>query len=97
MRRGGVAARDYVLHVDQGDHLEVEERLVNENGSFVGLLIRVSKTEAHAPSRTSCGRDSTRVNRAGDGSYNAEEICASCLRRRKIAQDEGEERTHPPR
>lgn len=88
-RRGGVSARNYVLHVDDRDLVQIEERIADERGVVVATIVRVSdekrgESDPSRASRTACGRDAGRVNRAGSGTYDSEEICRACLRRRQI-------------
>jgi hypothetical protein len=73
-RRGGVSARNYVLHLD----VVVRCRLLDED--------TVEILEAKAADRTLCNRESAKVNRAGCGHYSIPEFCRECWRRTPLVR-----------
>jgi len=65
-RRGGVSARDYVLHVDPS---ATWSRTSDTEVSIVA---------GPESRRVRCGRFSVLVNRVGTGTYSIDELCRRC-------------------
>lgn len=65
-KRGGVAARNYVLHIDPSASWSKASST------------NVSLVSGRESSRVRCGRPSGLVNRVGTGTYGIEELCRKC-------------------
>lgn len=71
-KRGGVSARNYVLHIDPSTTW------------MLATMGRISLISGEPSSRVRCGRPSAKVNRAGTGAYNTDELCRKCWDSAKI-------------